>query len=39
MKVMQDSHFHGLYSLEFEGLGAPLEGVRKLMDLTEEYLA
>jgi sugar phosphate isomerase/epimerase len=39
MKVMQDSGFHGLYSLEFEGLGAPLEGVRNLMNLTEESLA
>jgi sugar phosphate isomerase/epimerase len=39
MKVMHDSHFHGLYSLEFEGLGPPLEGLRKLMNLTEEYLA
>ncbi len=38
MKAMQDSGFHGIYSLEFEGLGDPLEGVRKLMQLTEEYL-
>jgi sugar phosphate isomerase/epimerase len=38
MKVMQDAGFHGLYSLEFEGLGPPLEGVRKLMILTEKYL-
>lgn len=38
MKVMKDSGFQGLYSLEFEGLGPPLEGVRKLMALTEEYL-
>ncbi|HEX4229359.1 MAG TPA: TIM barrel protein [Bryobacteraceae bacterium] len=38
MKVMRDSGFHGLYSLEFEGLGPPLEGVRKLMITTEDYL-
>jgi sugar phosphate isomerase/epimerase len=39
MKVMEGSGFHGLYSLEFEGLGTPVEGVRKLMEMTEEYLA
>ena len=39
MKVMQEAGFRGIYSLEFEGLGAPLEGVRKLMELTEEHLA
>ncbi len=38
MKVMRDAGFKGLYSLEFEGLGTPLEGVRKLMQLTEQYL-
>ena len=38
MKVMRDEGFKGLYSLEFEGLGAPLDGVAKLMSLTEEYL-
>jgi sugar phosphate isomerase/epimerase len=38
MKVMHDAGFKGLYSLEFEGLGTPLDGVRKLMHLTEEYL-
>ncbi|HEX7363243.1 MAG TPA: TIM barrel protein [Bryobacteraceae bacterium] len=38
MKVMRDAGFHGLYSLEYEGLGAPIEGVGKLMHLTEEYL-
>jgi sugar phosphate isomerase/epimerase len=38
MKVMHDAGFRGLYSLEFEGLGSPLDGVRKLMALTEEYL-
>ncbi len=38
MKVMRDTGFKGLYSLEFEGLGAPLDGVRKLMSLTEEHL-
>lgn len=38
MKVMRDAGFKGLYSLEFEGLGAPIEGVSKLMRLTEQYL-
>jgi sugar phosphate isomerase/epimerase len=38
MKVMRDTGFKGLYSLEFEGLGTPLDGLRKLMNLTEEYL-
>jgi sugar phosphate isomerase/epimerase len=39
MKIMRDTGFKGLYSLEFEGLGDPLEGVRKLMSMTEQYLA
>jgi len=39
MKVMRDAGFKGLYSLEFEGLGTPVEGVSKLMRLTEQYLA
>lgn len=39
MKVMQDAGFRGLYSLEFEGLGTPIEGVSKLMHLTEQYLS
>jgi len=38
MKIMQDAGFRGVYSLEFESLGAPLEGVRALMNLTEQYL-
>jgi sugar phosphate isomerase/epimerase len=38
MKIMRDTGFKGLYSLEFEGLGDPVEGVRKLMKLTEQYL-
>jgi sugar phosphate isomerase/epimerase len=38
MKVMRETGFHGLYSLEFEGLGSPLDGLRKLLNLTEEYL-
>jgi sugar phosphate isomerase/epimerase len=38
MKVMQDAGFQGLYSLEFEGLGAPLDGLKKLLDLTLQYL-
>ncbi len=39
MKMMRDSGFKGIYSLEFEGLDTPLDGVRKLMNLTEEYLS
>lgn len=39
MKVMREAGFHGLYSLEFEGLDTPGDGVRKLLDLTEKYLA
>ncbi len=38
MKIMHDTGFRGLYSLEFEGLGNAPDGVRKLMNLTEEYL-
>ncbi len=38
MRVMSGAGFMGVYSLEFEGLGAPLEGVRHLKDLTERYL-
>ena len=38
MKVMQGSHFMGIYSLEFEGLGAPIDGLRKLLNLTETYM-
>lgn len=38
MKVMHDTGFRGVYSLEFEGLGTPIEGVRKLISLTENYL-
>jgi sugar phosphate isomerase/epimerase len=39
MKVMRDAGFKGLYSLEYEGLDNPVDGVRKLMKLTEEGLA
>ena len=39
MKVMQEQHFQGVYSLEFEGLDAPIAGLRKLLDLTEKYLS
>lgn len=39
MKVMQEAHFRGLYSLEYEGLDAPLEGVRKLIRLVDESLS
>lgn len=38
MRVMNSTDFTGVYSLEFEGSGAPLEGIRKLKDLTEHYL-
>ena len=38
MNVMQNAQFHGLYSLEFEGLGDPMAGVRKLMEQTVECL-
>ena len=38
MRIMHDIGFRGLYSLEFEGLGSAPDGVRKLMNLTEEYL-
>ena len=38
MKVMRDAGFHGLYSLEFEGLGPALAGVQKLLGMTEEAL-
>ena len=38
MKMMRDTGFKGVFSLEFEGLDTPLDGVRKLMNLTEEYL-
>lgn len=38
MKVMRDAGFRGVYSLEFEGLGDPIDGVKKLMALTEQYL-
>lgn len=39
MKVMGDGGFKGVYSLEFEGTGSPLDGVRKLIRMTEPYLA
>jgi sugar phosphate isomerase/epimerase len=38
MRVMREAGFSGVYSLEFEGLGEPIGGVRKLMELTLEYL-
>jgi sugar phosphate isomerase/epimerase len=39
IKVMKDSGFKGLYSLEFEGLGEPMDGIHKLMEMTEHYLS
>lgn len=38
MKIMRETGFKGVYSLEFEGLGDPIGGVHKLMSLTEEHL-
>jgi sugar phosphate isomerase/epimerase len=38
MKIMHDAGFRGVYSLEFEGVGEPIDGVRKLMELTEQNL-
>jgi hypothetical protein len=38
MKLMRNSGFKGLYSLEFESLDTPLNGVHKLMERTEEFL-
>jgi sugar phosphate isomerase/epimerase len=38
MQIMKASDFRGVYSLEFEGLGEPLDGVRNLMQQTEKYL-
>ncbi len=39
MRVMREAGFQGLYSLEFEGIGSPVEGVNRLLKLTEEYLS
>ncbi len=38
MKVMKDVGFKGIYSLEFEGLGDPMDGVRKLLNMTEQFM-
>jgi sugar phosphate isomerase/epimerase len=38
LQVMRASGFKGLYSLEFEGLGEPVKGVRRLMNITEHLL-
>jgi sugar phosphate isomerase/epimerase len=38
MRVMREAGFNGLYSMEFEGLGDPIQGVRHLMELTGQYL-
>jgi sugar phosphate isomerase/epimerase len=38
MKVTRDLGFRGKYSLEFEGLGDPIPGVKALLDKTLEYL-
>jgi sugar phosphate isomerase/epimerase len=35
MKVMRDAGFDGVYSLEFEGLGPAIDGVKKLLGMTE----
>ncbi|MBV8070561.1 MAG: TIM barrel protein [Acidobacteriaceae bacterium] len=39
MSVMRKADFRGVYSLEFEGLGNPLEGVHNLLELTERYMS
>lgn len=39
MKVMHDAGFHGVYSVEYEGLEPAMEGVRKLIALVEQYLS
>ncbi len=39
MKLMRDNGFKGVYSLEFEGLGEPIDGVNKLKSRTLEYLS
>lgn len=38
MRIMSAAGFRGLYSLEFEGLGDALTGVRKLKEQTEHFL-
>jgi sugar phosphate isomerase/epimerase len=38
MRIMHDTGFTGVYSLEFEGLGDPITGVQNLLQKTEEYL-
>lgn len=38
MKVMRDNGFKGVYSLEFEGLGTPIEGVNRLKEKTLQFL-
>ena len=38
MKAMKEAGFQGVYSLEFEGLGAPITGIQKLLTLTETFL-
>jgi len=39
MKLMQETGFKGVYSLEFEGLDAPLAGLQNLLNLTENFLS
>jgi xylose isomerase-like TIM barrel protein len=38
MKLMQETAFKGVYSLEFEGLDAPITGLQNLLNLTEKFL-
>jgi sugar phosphate isomerase/epimerase len=38
MRVMQQAGFQGVYSMEFEGLGDPIAGVKHLMELTGQHL-
>jgi sugar phosphate isomerase/epimerase len=39
MQVMKEAGFKGVYSLEFEGLEAPISGLHNLLALTEKYLS
>lgn len=38
MLVTRRDHFHGKYSMEFEGLGDPIPGVRMLIEKTMEWM-
>lgn len=38
MRVMREAGFRGVYSLEFEGLGDPMEGVGRLKEKIQQQL-